>query len=94
MSVEVGTVYAGKFDSPPTVTRQPPHMPVPSIMMGVQADNGFDAVRFCGEADKFHHGMGPMAMTAPVVLVASFDEDFSLSVTKPFSPFVPSSVIR
>ena len=34
MSVKIGPVYAGILYFAPTVTRQPPHIPVPSIIIG------------------------------------------------------------
>ena len=35
VAVELGPVHAGVRVSPPTLTRQPPHMPVPSTMIGL-----------------------------------------------------------
>ena len=50
-----GPSTQANFVSPPTVSRQPPHMPVPSIMMGFMRDDGLDAVFLCQLADELHH---------------------------------------
>jgi hypothetical protein len=34
MAVKVGTIHTGELGLASTVSRQPPHMPVPSIMIG------------------------------------------------------------
>ena len=73
MSVEVGAVYAGKFDFAANGDTTAAAHACTVDHDGVQADNGLDAVRFCGEADKFHHGDGADGNDS-VVLVASFDE--------------------
>ena len=58
--------------SPPTVRRQPPHMPVPSIMMGLMDDGGVA----CRSASvvlqtNFIMTMGPMAKTSSYWLPSS-----------------------
>ena len=61
IAVKVRSIDAGNFVSPPTVTRQQPHIPVPSIMRGhmliMQGMSYFLAMRVAN----FIMGRGPMA---------------------------------
>ena len=69
---------------PSTSTRQPPHMPVPSIMIGFR----LTMVRMCSfrviSATALIMGMGPMASTRSMRVPFSINCR-SLSVTKPLS---------
>src|SRR5581483_7542811 len=77
-------IHAGNLLCPLTRTRQPPHMPVPSIMMGLR----LTIVRiFAGRvtsATAFIMGTGPTASTRSICVPESINWR-SLSVTKPLS---------
>ena len=52
------------FVSPPTLRRQPPHMPVPSIMIGFMLTTVFCAYGFVAMQTNFIMTNGPIAITA------------------------------
>ena len=79
------------FVFPPMVSRQAPHMPVPSTMM-VLSDTSVGMLYFCVSKQlNFIIIGGPMANT---LSTCSCCMNFSIpTVTTPFSPYDPSSVM-
>ena len=88
-----GPSTQANFVSPPTLRRQPPHIPVPSIMMGFMLTTVLIPYSFVRRATNFIMIRGPMAMTSSYASPASIRR-FKASVTSPFSPAVPSSLVR
>src|SRR5450756_3113013 len=78
--------------SPPTVTRHPPHMPVPSIMMGFrEAIVGIPSSLVRRDVNFIMRG-GPMT-TAWSMWVPPLTRERIASVTSPLVPHDPSSVV-
>jgi len=72
----------------PIITRQPPHMPVPSIMIGVQTDDRVDVFLAGHLGDRLHHHDWAAATnrSMPVPFCINWQ---SLSVIKPLSAELP-----
>jgi len=75
----------------PIITPQPPHMPVPSIMIGVQTDDRVDVFLAGHLGDRLHHPDWAAATnrSMPVPFCITWQ---SLSMIKPLSAQLPSSV--
>jgi len=75
----------------PIITPQPPHMPVPSIMIGVQTDDRVDVFLAGHLGDRLHHPDWAAATnrSMPVPFCINWQ---SLSMIKPLSAQLPSSV--
>ena len=81
-----GPSTQANFVSPPTVRRQPPHMPVPSIMMGFMETTVLMPYCLVVRQTNFIMISGPMAMTSSYWLPSSSQLLRARSVTRPFSP--------
>ena len=80
------------FVSPPTVVRHPPHMPVPSIMIELRLTMVLRLWGLVTSATALIMMTGPMARTRSIFVFSSISR-FSSSVTKPWRPYDPSSVV-
>ena len=88
-----GPSTQANFVTPPTVRRQPPHMPVPSTMIGFMLATVLIPYCLVRRQTNFIMMRGPMVMTSSYCSPLSMSF-FRASVTRPFSPHEPSSLMR
>ena len=87
-----GPSTQANFVSSPTVTRQPPHMPVPSTMIGFSDTTVLMPRSRVASATLFIMMTGPMAVICAIFSPRSTSACTAF-VTKPLMPREPSSVV-
>ena len=92
VSVELGAPTQAKRTLPPTVTRQPPHMPVPSTIMGLRLAKVCTPQARVSPAAARIMATGPMTWTTPGGEACWALQTRIKSITVPWNPAEPSSV--